>query len=87
MHSVLPPKTGCDTESSAISGEGYGMPRAKAWAQDNTRLAGHQAGVANQRGRAPVNADLLRQGKIRATRARERVPHLGAVLGEAWQSV
>jgi hypothetical protein len=34
-----------------------------------------------------VNADSLRQGKIRAARAREKVPHLRTALGEARRDV
>jgi hypothetical protein len=50
-------------------------------------LTGRRAGTANQRDRTPVSADSLRQGKIRAARAREKVPHLGITLGEAQRDV
>jgi hypothetical protein len=80
------PDRGC-TEASTFSGEGYGTPKAKARPHDGTRLAGHLAGAANQRGRALASVDSVWQGKIRATRARERVPHLEAALGEAWRGV
>jgi hypothetical protein len=54
-------------------------------ALDGAKLTAHRAGAANQRGRAPASANLLWQGKIRAARAREQVPHLGMALRKTWR--
>jgi hypothetical protein len=61
---------GC-ADASASSGEGGGTLRTKARARGGAESTGHRAGAANQRGRAPASTNSLRQGKIRATRARE----------------
>jgi hypothetical protein len=77
---------GC-AEANASSGEGRGTPRAKTRARGGAESTGHRAGTVNLRGRASVSVDSLRQGKIRVARAREKVPHLGTVLGKARRGV
>jgi hypothetical protein len=74
-------------EAGASSGGGGGTFRAKTRAHDGAKLIGHRAGATNQRGRAPASANSLCQGKIRATRAREHVPHLRTALGKTWRGV
>jgi hypothetical protein len=48
---------------------------------------GHRAGALDRRCRAPASADSLHRGKIRATRSRRKVPHLGTALGEARRGI
>jgi hypothetical protein len=77
---------GC-AKASTSSVEGGGRPRDKTHACGWAKSTARHARTAHPRGKAPANMNLLWRGKIRATRAWGKVPHLGTTLGEAWRGV
>jgi hypothetical protein len=74
-------------EARASSSEGGGTLQTKARAWGWAKSTGCRASMANQRDRALASTNSLRQGRIKAARAREQVSHLGTTLGETWRGV